>query len=690
MQEQILDALRRQANADALRIAQAWVADAAADAQAHRWLALAQQQNDDTAAALVSIDQAIALAPEDAGLHLLRAGMLLSANDLAQAEDALARTAALDPNQFLAYVMRAHLALGRGDLDEVERLSRTAARLDPDHPQLLGLDGMLALRRGDADRALALLSRASNALPDDPRLLYALGFAYLDKQHLAFAETAFRRVATLTRGTSALMALVAQLAHRQGRLDDAIAALDAVLADPVSDTAGMRRLAGEYALQAGRPADALEHLRRALGAAPADRRTLHAALVAWQRLGAVEDARATLEAALATTTDAHDLWLARLALEPVGGAEARALIARWQAAMPRHVPALEAQLRVHDMAGERDQAEAVAQRIVALEPGRISGEERLVEALLERGEHDAAIAHVRGLMQRMPEHEQTVLRPWLAAVQDRAGRATEALATWLAFQQEQLPHRLPLPPLGQAPAQWPALAEIDPQQHARPLFVWGAPGSGVERVIAVMDATSQVLRSDRFGAQPPTDGFQRYRTIPQLDSGELDGAALIAEWRAQLPARGIDDGNIVDWLLWWDNALLRALRPQLPEGRLLIALRDPRDMLLDWLANGAPAPLGLATPETGAHWLAAVLTQVADLHEQDLYPHRLLRLDGIEADPAGMAAALEQAFGIPFPSVSTLGPPRLPSGHWRAYAAPLAAAFALLTPVAVRLGYAER
>ncbi|ELQ08736.1 hypothetical protein A989_09481, partial [Xanthomonas translucens DAR61454] len=237
------------------------------------------------------------------------------------------------------------------------------------------------------------------------------------------------------------------------------------------------------------------------------------------------------------------------------------------------------------------------------------------------------------------------MRPWLAAVQDRAGRPAEALATWLAFQQEQLPQRLPLPPLGQAPAQWPALAEIDPQVRARPLFVWGAPGSGVERVVAVMDAASQVLRSDRFGAQPPTDGFQRYRSVTELDSGERDGAALIAEWRAQLPARGIDDGNIVDWLLWWDNALLRGLRPQLPEGRLLIALRDPRDMLLDWLANGAPAPFGVATVETGAHWLAAVLTQVAELHEQDLYPHRLLRLDGIEADPAGVAAALQQAFG---------------------------------------------
>lgn len=688
MQAPILDALRRQANDEALSLAQAWVAQAADDPQAQRWLALAQQQRGDGDAALRSIEQAIALAPEDASLHLLRAGMLLGGRDLAQAEDALARSAQLDPNQFLAYVMRGQLALGRGDLDEAERLSRTAARLAPEHPQLLALDGMLALRRGDADRALGLLSRASQSLPDDPRLLYALGFAYLEKGHLAFAETALRRVTELAPGASALHALIAQLAQRQGRLDDAIAALAAVLADPAGDTPGMRRLAGEYELQAGRPADALPHLRRALGAWPADRRTLHAALIAWERLGAVDDARATLEAALATTPGEHDLWLARLAVEPVGGAEARALIERWQAAMPDHVPALEAQLRVHEMAGEDAQAEAVARRIVALEPGRSSAEQRIVEALLAR-DSDAAIAHVQDLIARMPETERTTLRPWLASVQDRAGRTSDALATWIQFQQEQLPHRLPLPPPGPTLTQWPALAAVDPQVRARPLFVWGAPGSGVERVVAVMGAASRVLRGDRFGTQPPVDAFQRYRTIAELAAGDLDAAALVAEWRAQLPARGIDDGNIVDWLLWWDNVLLLALRPQLPEGRLLVALRDPRDMLLDWLAYGSPAPLGLASPQDGARWLAAVLAQVAQLHEQDLYPHRLLRLDGIDADPAALAAALQDAFGVPFPTLPTLGAPRLPAGRWRAYAGELGAAFALLTPVAVRLGYPE-
>jgi hypothetical protein len=44
---------------------------------------------------------------------------------------------------------------------------------------------------------------------------------------------------------------------------------------------------------------------------------------------------------------------------------------------------------------------------------------------------------------------------------------------------------------------------------------------------------------------------------------------------------GINDGQVFDWLLWWDNALLHALRPQLPEVVVMFALRDPRDMLLE-------------------------------------------------------------------------------------------------------------
>ncbi|GHH59154.1 tetratricopeptide repeat protein [[Pseudomonas] boreopolis] len=688
MQEQILQALRRDAADDAVALAREWVAQEAHAAAAQRWLGVALQQQGDIAGALAAVDAAIALAPEEAELHLQRAGLLIASRDLAAADSALAQSTSLDPNQLASYVMQAHLAIARQDLDEAERLTRTAARVAADHPHVAALEGTVALHRGDIDRALALLSHASSQLPGDPRVLFSLGFAYLQKGHFAFAERAFQRVIEMNPPGTALRALVAQLAQRQGRLGDAIEALQDVLAQPGGDTPAMRRLAGEFELQAGRPAEAVPHLKQALAAMPDDRRTLQASLAAWERLGAVDDARATLEAALATTSRAHDLWRARLAIEPVGGEAAREVAERWLQAMPGHLPALETLLRIHDMQGDGERAEAVARQIVAVEPGRISGEERIVDALLQR-DPPAAVAHVRMLMERLPAPQRTVLRPWLGQVQDRAGQPQDALETWMEFHREQAPHRLPLPPQAERqPAQWPELAAIPEQVSARPLLVWGAPGSQVERVVAVMGAASRVLRGDRFGTQPPQDAFQNYHTLAKLASGELAPAALVEGWKAQLPRRGIADGNVIDWLLWWDNALLQALRPHLPEGRLAIALRDPRDMLLDWLAFGAPAPLAIQSPEQAADWLATMLEQVAVLHEQDLYPHQLIRLDGVEADPQGVARVLGETFGQPFPVLPSVGAPRMASGRWRDYAGLLAGPFARLAPVAARLGYA--
>jgi hypothetical protein len=220
-------------------------------------------------------------------------------------------------------------------------------------------------------------------------------------------------------------------------------------------------------------------------------------------------------------------------------------------------------------------------------------------------------------------------------------------------------------------------------------FLWGAPGSGVERVASLMGAVLPAFRADRFGPNPPKDALQKFRTIADLAHDTLDPAAVVADWRAHLAGRGLENGQVIDWLLFWDNALLRALRPELPEGQLLIALRDPRDMLLDWLAFGAVPPLGMPSPRGGAAWLAMVLNQVAALHERDLYPHRLIRLDAAASDPQALATQVGEALGLqlPVPPSNLFGPPRYAPGHWRNYAEALAEPFALLTPVARRLGY---
>lgn len=689
MQDKILQALRRNAADDAVQLAREWTRAEPEQPQAHRWLALSLQQQGQFDAALDSLQQALALAPDNPELHLQHAGLLLALRQFDAAGSALDRTATLNPNELTAYLMQAHMALARNDVDEAERITRTASRVDEDNPELAALNGMIALRRGDGDRALALLSAAAQALPGDPRVLYALGFAYLDKEMLAFAEQAFRRVLELNPAVTSLHGLLVQLALRQGNTESAAATLRQVVAQPDGDTPAMRRLAGELELQSGQPLQALEQLLPLLEQAPADRQTLQLLLMAWQRLGREQQARDTLDAQLEIHPQLHDLWLARLSIETVGSADAAAVAERWLQAMPEHLPAMETRLRLHDMAGENDAAEAVARRIVALEPGRGSGETRIVQALLAR-DPDAAVAHVQGIHDDAEDAAKPSLRAWLGSVQDQAGHREDALRTWVELHAAEASRRLPLPPQAKAPLSWPDTGSIDAATTARPMFVWGAPGSGVERVIAAIAAASPVLRGDRFGPTPPDDAFQSYHTLQDLSTGTLSPERLVSQWREQLPARGLADANVIDWLLWWDNALLWALRPQLPEGRLLVVLRDPRDMLLHWLAFGAPAPLAVTSIEEAAEWLARALAQVATLHEQDLYPHALVRIDDIGNDPAVMATHLGNLFGTRFPPAQTLGPARLPPGHWRHYRDLMAPAFALLTPVAVRLGYPEQ
>lgn len=689
MYEKIIGALRRNANDEALAEAMALVALHPADAQAHRWLAIAQQQAGDYKAAIGSIDQAIALLPEDGDLHLARAGVLLSMRRTEDAQSALAQTTGLDPNHFVAYLMQAELALSRGDLEEAARFSRLAARVEPDHPQLAAVDGMLALRRGDVDSAHKLITTALQQLPNDTQLLYALGFTYMQQGHFAFAEQAFRRVVDSVPASENLRGLIAELIHRQGRPGEAADELSLLLSDPKTAPPGYLLKAGQLRLLARQPDQALELLRYALSRQPRDPNTIAAILEAWRVLDAIDDARATLDAALATTTDFHDLWWARIGLEPSDSEAAHVLVNRWLTAMPGHVPALETQMLIHDRSGRPEAAEEIARRIVEIEPGRSSGELRIFDALMAR-DPLAALVHVEGLIKKAADSAtRQVLEGLKGRAQDAAGQYLDAASTWAAVAKERAPNLLPLWQPTAAREDWPALVSLPEGTPPRHLFLFGLPGSGVEAMAAVMSYSTLYFRADRFGRTPPQDGLQSYNTIAALDSGSLKGEALIAGWHQLLESRWVYEGNLIDWLPWWDNALLHAMRPHLPGAVVMFVIRDPRDMLLDWLAFGSAIPLSLQEVPQAAEWLALVLEQIATLHEQQLFPHHLLRADDSVSDTAVAARVLGDALQTQFPPPPVTGPGRFKPGHWRHYVEALAPAFARLTPVAVRLGYSE-
>jgi tetratricopeptide (TPR) repeat protein len=691
MYEQIIDALRRGAADDALAAARQAVADQPQDPDAHRLLASALRLAGDVPGALDVVDRALVFAPDNADLHMSRGGLLMSERKLDEAQAALARSLGLDPNQFPAYILQAHLALTRGDLDEAARLARVASRLAEDHPQIMVIEGTVALRRGQREHALKLLTMAYQRDPADTSLLPALGFAYMANGHLAFAEQTFRGLLERSPGLMPLQVLIADVIRRQGRPGDAADML-APLAAREDAGSGLRRAYARMEALAGRPERALPLITAAFERNPEDQATLEALIDLWRHGEQIELARESLDRALATHSQSVLLWRARLVFEQYLSDGARAVVERWVQAMPDCVPALEARAVIHDAAGETEQADEIAYQIAALEPGRLNAEMRIVDSLLRR-DPPAAVAYAQGLVGKAQHPSMRLgLQQAVGRTQANAGDPAAAVATWAGIHAELQPQRLPLPTISAGAIE--PLPPLAPRPEGSPgvMFLWGPPGSMVESLGATLQAAGAPLLADRNSARAPHDPLQRYGTVQDLREGRMSPQELVAEWRAALPARGAVGGPVFDWQLWWDNALVNALRQQLGEAVLVIGLRDPRDMLLDWLVWGCVnSPFALESPEAGARWLASMLEQVFELHRKNLFPHTIIPLDTISHDPQALASAVNQTLGLqlPPPPPQALGMNRNVPGAWRNFAQPLAEAFALLTPVAVKFGYPQ-
>lgn len=686
MQELIQQALREGAFDQAVAAARGWVAEAVDDRDAQRWLVIALRQAGQVAEARQALDAALALAPDDADLHFLQAGLLLSEQAPEQARESLARSVELNPNQLAAYVLQAHLALIGGDAEEARRLVTLAERVDPGHPQVAALRGGLLLREGQADEALKVLTAASAQAPDDAQILHTLGFAYMAKGHLAFAEQSFLRVAQLRPEMHSVQVQLAQLLDAQGRPQEALQQVQGLLA--VDAGPGLRRMAGELALRAGQPKIAIDHLREAVQTMPGEPRALGAAMHAWQTLDDWGDARKVLDAVLKAQPAAAPAWRARMHVENKLAGDADDILQQWLAEVPDSVAALEEQMASQQQRGQQDAADAAARRIIELQPGHGPANLHLLAGLLA-SDANAALARADELLaQAEAEDSRRLLQDWRANALEGLGRFDEAVAQWSELQAGLETRRAPLPALTTAPVKWPVAGGN--QQSPAAAFVFGLPGSGLERLLPALGNWFGAWRSDRFGSQPPHDAFQYLDSAGRIASGELPVEVALNSWAAGLQGRGIEDGTIIDWLPWWDNALLQVIRPHLPHARLLYAVRDPRDMLLQWLrGNIVGVPFAMTSPLAAAQWMAQALQQVVDLRDGELLKLKLMRLDENRARlaPEVLAEALNVELDERTPPQAMTSPQ--PPGHWRQYRKPLGEAFAVLTPLAVALGYPQ-
>jgi spermidine synthase len=210
------------------------------------WAAIALSMVDGEATAVDLCRRALALRPDDAGLHSRLGFALVRAGLPGDAINACRRAIELAPDAAAAHNNLGLALLAEGDTDGATAEFRQAVAADPRDPRLRVSLGLALAAKRDYAGAIAALSGALAVDPDFFPALYNMGTALATQGRMPEAEAAFRR------------------------------AIDAAPEVP----AGHRAL-GQVLMQMNRPQEALPHLQRARVLLP-DRTSAGAAVLEMQ------------------------------------------------------------------------------------------------------------------------------------------------------------------------------------------------------------------------------------------------------------------------------------------------------------------------------------------------------------------------------------------------------------------------
>lgn len=694
MLQDVIEALRRN-SPEAIALARAEVEAAPGNPEAHHLLGIAQRGQGDLDGARASFEKAIELAPSEAVFHFSRALLARTEGDLAHADRASASAVALDPNLFDAYLLRIQLAVAAQDFAEAERQIEMAEKADREMPGLVYLAGQVAWIKGDHERAVRLLSAAAAEQPGNAQMLATLGSAYHGQGHFAFAEQCLRRALeidpTQTRWRRALVeALV-----RQNRDDEAEAELALYRQHHPREPGGLV-LQAEMSLRKGKPEAALADFRTVLAQSPREMRVL-AGLQ--DTLTAIADpalARGAWEGVLKADPALDQVWMARLAVSEEDR-DYEDVLRRWREALPASAAALLHQARRDGYKGRDAEAEAGYDAVLALAPGHHDA--LLGKAILALHRDPAqALAPLDALIAQASPQQAVFARFVRGLAQDRLQQPEQAVAEW-----RQGRSSVGLEPIAQslppdAARDLVAGAGTEPVNPV--VMLWGPPGSGSERIAFCLRTAPGRSLLQAANNAPRTPLYAGHFVARALDAAALPGVIgemlpVYAKMLEPHLARG--QQGVFDWLAQWDARIVPALRRALPGIRLVAVLRDPRDMLLNWLAFGAPSPLRFGEPVAAARWLAAQLEHLLRSRDELGLPVLIVDMDQFDAGPDEAMRDLAGFAGLPSapdpkPATQMLAdgwrlPTRLPVGRWRAYRQPLAAAFEVLAPLVERLGY---
>ncbi len=234
----------------------------------------------DVAAAAAAVRRALPppVSPSAAGLfgrvssprpYALVAEFLTRHNQLELAEPFARDALTADPDASGAHFVLAQLAEKRGDKAGAAAEYEAELRVAPANTYARRQAGILAFSAGRAERARELLEKSVTVVADDPLPWAILMKLHADAGRNADALRCAERASALAPGDVSYLASYGRLLGVSGQLDRAIATLQRALQMDSRD-AGLRADLAAFLFDAGRRAEALAEIDRALTQAPGD------------------------------------------------------------------------------------------------------------------------------------------------------------------------------------------------------------------------------------------------------------------------------------------------------------------------------------------------------------------------------------------------------------------------------------
>ena len=394
--------------------------------------------------------------------------------------------------------------------------------------------------------------------------------------------------------------------REEGRLDEAIAAIQAALRADLNDPVLYSEL-GTHFLAAGQPPEAAECFERAIGLVPAFATAHYNLGAALERQGRIAEAKASLRRAIALAPDLGAAYSRLGNLLQAEGAQAEALdcFRRASTLLPNPADQELEEAKLLRVDGSHAAAEAKLRRVIALDPANPLAHAMLGDVLGEAGRFAEAIEHLRragdldpervsvlynmaifqrvteaerpllaqmeGLLARpaRPEFERSLLHFALGKSYDDLGDPARAIAHFDAG--NAIEHaRQPFDRAAFAAEIDRLIAAFPPAALAgaaagpaddRPLFVLGMPRSGTTLIEQILSAHPAIAAGGEIGYWTDTAAPDASDYLALLD-------------RIGPGAARVTDKNPFNFLA------IGRIRAALPRARFIHCRRDPLDTCL--------------------------------------------------------------------------------------------------------------